>query len=177
MAGWFKVERDIQEHSIWKSKEPFDRRSAWIDLILLANYKDFKAIRNNQIVMRKRGEVNTSYRFLADRWHWSKNRVVNFLRLLESDEMVTVTSTPDGTTITLENYSKYQDAQDSQRDTDEDTEGTLTRTRSGHGRDTDEDNDKKVKEYYKEIIKEREEGKGYPFVLLDNDEIPGLEGY
>lgn len=160
MAGWFKVERDIQDHSIWKSKEPFDRRSAWIDMILLANYKDFKAIRNNKIVLRKRGEVNTSYRFLADRWHWSKNRVVNFLRLLESDGMVTVASTADGTTITIENYAKYQDVGDSYKDTNEDTEGTLTRTRKGHSRDTNEDNDKKTKEYYKEDYKEGKEGKG-----------------
>ena len=48
MEGWIKVHRDLNDHWIWKSKEPFDKRSAWIDLILLANFKDFKTVKKGK---------------------------------------------------------------------------------------------------------------------------------
>ena len=108
MAGWFLLQREISEHWIWKSKEPFDKRSAWIDLLMLANFRDFKTTCNGKVVYRRRGEVNTSIRHLAERWRWDKRTVKRFLVLLESDGMCTTKSTTDGTTITIENYDKYQ---------------------------------------------------------------------
>ena len=108
MAGWFKINRDIQNHWIWKSNEPFDKRSAWIDLILLANHKDFKTLYKGQVVQRKRGDVNTSIRYLADRWNWDRRKVGRFISAMQKDGMCTIHSTADGTTITIENYGKYQ---------------------------------------------------------------------
>ena len=163
MAGWFKVERDIQDHAIWKSREPFDRRSAWIDLILQANYKDFKTMYKGKIVYRKRGEVNTSIVYLAQRWRWDRRKVKRFLLALESDGMVSLNGTSDGTTVSIENYSKYQG------------DGTAHGTPDGTAHGTpDGTYDKKTKEDYKEIIKEGEEGKEiHP--LGNDDDIPGLE--
>ena len=106
--GWIKLDREITEHWLWKEKEPFDRRSAWIDLLLMANHKDFKTLYKGQLVERKRGEVNTSTRYLAERWRWSRGRVNRFLELLVADKMVTLNSTTDGTTVTIENWGKYQ---------------------------------------------------------------------
>lgn len=108
MAGWFKINRDIQTHWIWESNEPFDKRSAWIDLILMANHKDFKTMRKGKVVQRRRGDVNTSIRFLADRWHWDRRKVGRFISAMQSDGMCTMHSTKDGTTITIVNYNKYQ---------------------------------------------------------------------
>ena len=142
--GWFKVDRDIQKHWIWKSKEPFDLRSAWIDLLLMANYMDFQTERKMQVVNRKRGEVNTSYRYLAERWRWDRRKVKRFLTMLEKDGMVSIYSTKDGTTITVENYSKYQDTCTTDCTTDGTTDGTTHST-------TDGTNDKKyknIKNYY-----------------------------
>lgn len=108
MAGWFKINRDIQSHWIWESNEPFDKRSAWIDLIMLANHKDFKTTYKGRVVQRKRGDVNTSIRFLADRWHWDRRKVGRFIGAMQQDGMCTMHSTTDGTTITIVNYNKYQ---------------------------------------------------------------------
>lgn len=108
MGGWFKINRDIENHWIWKSNEPFDKRSAWIDLIMMANHKDFKAFYKGKVVQRKRGDVNTSVRFLADRWHWDRRKVGRFISAMQKDGMCTMHSTTDGTTITIENYNKYQ---------------------------------------------------------------------
>lgn len=35
--GWVKIHRAIEDSGIWQHKEPFDKRSAWIDLIMMAN--------------------------------------------------------------------------------------------------------------------------------------------
>ena len=109
MAGWFKVQRDIEDHWIWKSNEPFDKRSAWIDLIMLANYADRKTTDGESVVLRKRGDVNYSMLFLAKRWKWDRRKVKRFLMALEGDGMVSLHGTQHGTTITIENYAKHQD--------------------------------------------------------------------
>lgn len=131
MAGWLLLQRDISDHWIWKIKDPFDKRSAWIDLLMLANFRDFKTTCNGKVVYRKRGDVNTSIRHLADRWQWDKRTVKRFLVLLESDGMCTVHSTTDGTTITIENYDKYQLRGTTVGTTDTTTEGTTVGTTVG----------------------------------------------
>lgn len=109
MTGWFKIQRAIEDHWIWKSNEPFDKRSAWVDLIMLANYKDRRIMDGDSVVLRKRGDVNYSMLFLAKRWKWDRRKVKRFLLALADDGMVSINSTSHGTTITIENYAKHQD--------------------------------------------------------------------
>ena len=40
--GWVCTHRKICEHWLWKDENPFDKRSAWIDLIMMANHEDKK---------------------------------------------------------------------------------------------------------------------------------------
>ena len=131
MAGWIKLHRDIMSNWIWRTKEPFDKRSAWVDLLLLANHKDFKTNRKNIVVERKRGEVNTSLGFLADRWMWDKRKVKRYLVALERDGMVSIDSTKDGTTITIEKYDVYQSASTTDGTTDGTTHSTTNGTTDG----------------------------------------------
>ncbi len=128
MAGWIALQKGIETHWLWTSKEPFDMRSAWIDLLIQANFIDFKTEHRKKLVERKRGEVNTSYRYLAERWRWDRRKVKRFLSLLESDGMVSVDSTTDGTTITIENYSKWQDISTTQSTTHSTTDSTTHST-------------------------------------------------
>lgn len=143
MTGWIKLHREITENCLWKSKEPYDKRSAWIDLLLMANYKDFKTVRKMSLVERKRGEVNTSVLYLSERWGWSRNKVYRFLELLKEDGMIHTSGTTDGTTITIENYEKYQVSET----TDGTTTETTTETTDGTTNGT---HDKKVKKDKKE---------------------------
>ena len=106
--GYIKLDRKLLENELWKEK-PFDKARAWVDLLLLANYKDFEVIHNGQTVKRKRGEVNTSLPWLADRWGWSINKVRRFLGTTNEYGMSTTNGYANGTTITIENYAKYQD--------------------------------------------------------------------
>ena len=106
--GWVPVCRELQDHWMWKDK-PFSHGQAWIDLIMLANYEDTKMPYKGEIITCERGTVNLSISYLANRWGWSRDKTRRFLKLLESDGMVTVTATTHRTTITLENYSIYND--------------------------------------------------------------------
>lgn len=106
--GWVPVKRQIQEHWLWKDK-PFSQGQAWIDLIMLANYEDTKMPYKGEIITCERGTVNLSISYLANRWGWSRDKTRRFLKLLEKDGMVTVKATTHRTTITLENYSIYND--------------------------------------------------------------------
>lgn len=108
MLGWISLHRQIQEHWIWKSKEPFDKRSAWIDLLLLVNYQTKKVEFDNQIIEVERGQKITSLEKLADRWKWSRHKVSNFLNSLEKDGMLVQIRDKKRTLICIENYNKYQ---------------------------------------------------------------------
>ena len=106
--GWISLNRQIQEHWLWKDK-PYDKARAWIDLLLLANYEDKRMPYKGEVITCKRGDVNLSYSFLAKRWGWSRKKVLSFIKLLENDEMVTTKATTHRTTITIVNYGFFQD--------------------------------------------------------------------
>lgn len=106
--GFIKLHRKIQDHWLWKNGEPFDKRSAWIDLLLLANWEtatnSIKGIRFEQ----KRGEVVESISFLAKRWGWSENKVRRFIADLTAEGMVRADGRAYATSITIENYELFQ---------------------------------------------------------------------
>lgn len=106
VQGWISIHRQLQKHWIWKDK-PFSKGQAWIDLIMLANYEDKKIPYKGEVITCERGTVNLSISVLAERWGWGREKTRNFLRLLEADKMVTVNATRHRTTITIENYTFY----------------------------------------------------------------------
>ncbi len=88
MEGWISIYRQIVHHWIWKSNEPFDKRSAWIDLLLMVNHKTENIEFNGKIIQIERGQKITSIEKLADRWKWSRHKVSNFLNKLEKERNV-----------------------------------------------------------------------------------------
>ena len=73
--GWIKTYRKIQDCWIWQIDESFDKRSAWIDLLLSANHKDVKIPFNGELILVERGQFITSVRKLSEKWKWNKDRV------------------------------------------------------------------------------------------------------
>lgn len=108
MEGWISLYRKIREHWIWKSNEPFDKRSAWVDILLRANHKNTKIMIDNKFVDIKAGSFITSEIKLSEDWKWSRKKVRNFLQGLEVDKMLSKKSTTKYTTITVENWGLYQ---------------------------------------------------------------------
>ena len=87
-SGWIKLYRQIQECCIWKANEPFDKRSAWIDLLLSANHIDNKTVFNGKVIIVKRGQFLTSIRSLSEKWKWSVNKTYRYIKLLENEKML-----------------------------------------------------------------------------------------
>lgn len=88
MEGWISLYRQIVDNWIWKSNEPFDKRSAWIDLLLMVNYKNEKIEFDGRIIEIERGQKITSLDKLSKRWKWSRHKVSNFLNSLEMERNV-----------------------------------------------------------------------------------------
>ena len=130
--GWVKLYRQIWSSDVWQSPEPFDKRSAWIDLILLCNHADGDFFDGRTTIHIERGQFVTSIRHLADRWRWSKDRVYRYLRHLSRQGMIHTTATQTATVITLIKYEFFQGECDngkhSKQDTDKPTGKSQTRS-------------------------------------------------
>ena len=140
--GWIKIHRQMQEHWIWNDPE---KLKAWLDILLLANHETKKVEMRDGLVSIRRGQFVTSIDKLAERWKWSKNRVYRFLSLLESDGMVQRKANRYRTTITVVNYSKFQDRQNTNGTTNgspnESTDGSPNGLRTRKNK-----NEKEIKE-------------------------------
>ena len=101
------LNRNLLDHWLWQDK-PFAKGQAWVDLLALANHTEKKAPHRGNVVTCKRGDVNISLLELSGRWGWSRGKVKRFLDCLESDGMVKLNVSKNRTTITVENYEKYQ---------------------------------------------------------------------
>lgn len=108
MEGWISVHRKIQENWIWNCKEPFDKRSAWIDLLLSVNHKKTSVNFDNEIFEIEPGQMITSLTKLAKKWGWSRHKVSDYLRTLEKERMLVQVRDSKKTLISIENYGKYQ---------------------------------------------------------------------
>lgn len=106
--GWICLHRSIKDSAIWTGEEPFDQRSAWIDLLLTANHEDREIFFDGHVRTVKRGQMLTSVEKLSVRWKWNKKKTLKFLRLLEEAKMIERKSDKRGQQITLLNYAKYQ---------------------------------------------------------------------
>lgn len=109
MNNFLPLDRKILDHWLWEDK-PFSKGQAWVDLLLLANYKDKKRPVKDTVITYKRGNVNLSMVQLADRWGWDRRKVKRFLDVLSDDGMASVNSTTYGTTITIVNYEFFNNS-------------------------------------------------------------------
>jgi DNA-binding transcriptional regulator YhcF (GntR family) len=115
--GLLKLHRQIQDCSLWVDDEPFDRRSAWVDLLLLVNHEPKRILVDGKGKTIETGQRLTSTLKLAERWRWSVSRVRRFLTLLEEEQMITTERTTKGTLLTVTNYGVYQGLEMGERTT------------------------------------------------------------
>jgi len=105
--GWFPLCRNIIDDDLYCC-ERFSKGQAWIDLLLLAGYKDNTFnIRGNKINL-KRGQLGYSIRALAKRWKWNRRTVNKFLLELSKCGKIQHRKTQLTTIITILNYDEMQ---------------------------------------------------------------------
>lgn len=147
MQGWISLYRRLTEHWLWLDNRPFDKRSAWVDLLLSANHKNAKVPLGNELIEVERGSFITSIRQLCDKWKWSNTKVIAFLELLENDGMILYKSDRKKTVITIVKYSDYQDLNDTKTTNKRHTNDTQTTQKHTNNNDNNENNDNKEKIY------------------------------
>lgn len=126
--GWIKIHRNITENPMYFS-EPFTRMQAWIDLLLVANYRDSVIyVRGNKVDV-KRGQIAKSQDFFATRWKWSRGKVIRFLDELQKCAQIVQQKSNVITLISVVNYEYYQQ--------DGTTDGQQTDSRQYNKRTTD----------------------------------------
>lgn len=158
--GWIKLHRKIQDHWIWQEKRKFSKAEAWIDLLMMVNHEDKKVPLGNELILVKRGQRITSIRQLCDRWGWSNTKVTQFLKMMQTDGMVTVKSDTKKTVITIENYDVYQSRKDektTENSHEDDTKQTQKHTNK---------NDKNDKELNTSRRKQREYEENSPYMKM-----------
>lgn len=145
--GFIKLDRSIFEHWIFQDAEKF---RAFVDLIQLARWKDEKLLVGNELVTIPRGSYYTSELKLAERWGWSRNKTRDYLKLLETEHMITKKGTTKGTMLTVENYRVYQD-EGTTKSTSNQQQKNNKKTSEGTSKKHQKDNERYTKEEIKEI--------------------------
>ena len=174
--GWIKLHRKILDCFIWQDK-PYDKARAWIDLLLLAMHSDKKMLIDDEIVIIRRGEFMTSIVKLADRWGWSRNKVVRYLNMLESEQMLNTKRTPKGTLVSIIKYDVYQIGDMSNETPYETANGTTGETPNGTSdgttdETTDGTQNKNIKNNKNEKnVKNDKKERKEPIVYYPNDEL------
>ena len=76
--GYSMLSKELMDSEEYFS-ERFTRMQAYIDLCLLAAWKDRKFMKRGQVVDLKAGQLAKSEEELASRWKWSRNTVRKYL--------------------------------------------------------------------------------------------------
>ncbi len=100
---------------------------------------------DGSLIEVKRGQKLTSIRKLCERWGWSNTKVTKFLKLLETDGMITYFSDTKKTLITIVNYSDWQDNEN--KKTSQKRHRNISETSQKHTNNNDKEcikNDKEV---------------------------------
>lgn len=111
--GYILLYRSTFDNDILDEPDvPYNKRLAWIDLLMLVNFEPKQCQASNGDVFEvRRGQTLTSLQHLADRWHWSKRKVQKFLDLLERSGMIYKDPIRFGrgaTLVTILKYEQYQ---------------------------------------------------------------------
>jgi len=118
--GYIKLYRHIQDNELWL-EDKFTRAMAWIDLLMLANHEP-RAVRIRGIkITIGRGQTAFSIENLSKRWQRNRKTVMRWLKEFEDAEMVDTKRDNLTTLISIRNYDRYQDEEDTKADTKRDT--------------------------------------------------------
>lgn len=101
--------RKITECVLWESNEPYTKREAWIDILLMTRYKKEpkRVVIKGKVLFYQRGECLRSLRSWAKRWYWTVPRVKRYLLYLQKLEMIRLENVTVTSRIIVVNYKSY----------------------------------------------------------------------
>lgn len=110
MSGWIKISRDIRENWVWDEPRYL---KWWLDILMMASYKNKKVLVGNELIELERGSFITSQSQLAKRWNADRRTVKKYLDLLQDAQMIVHFLHSKKTIVKVLNYSIYQDTGES----------------------------------------------------------------
>ena len=122
---WIKTYRSFMNSWLWTVKEPFDKRSAWLDMLMSAFFTDEERFFNGVKILVTRGQFPTSVRLLAERWSWSISKVNRYLKRLETEKMIITERIKIETTSGTGAEQERNTNRNTNRNTERNTYGTL----------------------------------------------------
>jgi DNA replication protein DnaD len=139
--GWIKLHRQIEGNEFYFDNK-FDHTHAWIDLLLLANHKKATVFIRGIEIHLKPGELCYSQVSLAKRWKWNERTVNNFLKMLESRQMIHSRITYVTTIITICKWKDYQESteQSTEQNTEQNTEQSADKQECKECKEEDNNN-------------------------------------
>jgi len=128
MEGWIKLHREIQHHWVFKNPVFLQR---WLIMLMKANHCENKITLGYDLYVVKQGQCAHSLRTWSSMFDCGTKQTIRFFNMLESDGMITRKTIGKGkqstTLININNYEQYQ----SQKETQEDTQGERKGNASG----------------------------------------------
>jgi hypothetical protein len=163
MEGWIKLHRSFLEHWLCDEYRPLTKREAWETMLFTVNYEERKVLIKGQLYTCGRGQSLLSLQNWADKFVWSIQNVRSFFKLLESDNMIITEGLQYTTRLTICNYDKYQDNQqtDNTPITDEQQTANTPLTDEQQTANTPLTTTKELKEIKNNIIPWRETFENY----------------
>lgn len=125
--GFFKLQRRMFTHWLWKEVRELSRFEAFLDLLQLAAFEPTERLVSGRCIYVPVGGIVASERFLSGRWKWSRTKVRQFLDLLQSEKMAEPQKDQGITVLILCNYEAWNGKSDAKKTTDqpgEDQAGT-----------------------------------------------------
>ena len=107
-SGYYLIARGWMDNPVFSSSRSFDRRSAWIWIIENSAFKDTRQDVLGKTVVVPRGNLICSLKHLVREWNWSEKAVRSFLKRLEKEEMIRISTGLGKTQIYVINYDRYQ---------------------------------------------------------------------
>jgi hypothetical protein len=120
MRGYLKLHRSFYSHWLWEERRSFSKAEAFLDLLQLAALKPTKRIISGALIELEQGELVASIRYLGARWMWGKDKVADFMKMLEADGMIRRKTRQKETIVFLCNYKEYNMPNDLASDTKSD---------------------------------------------------------
>ena len=106
--GYIKLWRRIDESPEYFS-EPFDKIHAWLDLVMLANFKSRVVNIRGIMIKVDRGQVLAGEDFFSKRWNWSRGKVRRYFKFLEKTvQQIVHHKNNVCSLISIVNYELYQ---------------------------------------------------------------------
>lgn len=106
-SNWIKLNRSIWDCFLWNFEKP-KYGLCWIDMLLMANYKDKNILFDGKRMLVPRGTFVTSMVKLSKRWDMDRATVKRFLNMLQDDGMITYTCNNRCTVVNIVKYEVYQ---------------------------------------------------------------------